>query len=101
MQRPPNLKVGDQFRVIEGDEYFYVGEIITLEMDDGSDNPWFWKADKSESWSIFFSELEPYKKTAERKKETMRSLLAILYNNLGYFLLTVVSIAIIYLAIKD
>ena len=63
MKRPPNLKVGDKFRVIEGDEYFHVGEIISLEEDDGSDNPWFWKEDKSKLDCIHFSSLKPLTKS--------------------------------------
>ena len=72
MKKPKNLEAGDQFRVIRGYYSFYVGEIITLEKDDGTKNPWFWKEDKSNYHSIYFSELEPYKKTAERKKEIMK-----------------------------
>jgi len=101
MQRPTNLKVGDRFRVTVRDNDFNIGEIISLRRDDSTESPWFWKEDKSDYYCIHFYKLEPYKKTAERKKEIMISLLAILYNNLGYFLLTVVSTAIIYLAIKD
>jgi len=63
MQRPNNLKVGDQFRVIEENSEFDLGEIITLESDDGSNYPFFWKKDKSDFWSIFFSDLEPVAKT--------------------------------------
>jgi len=63
MQKPKNLKVGDQFRVIVGNEYFRVGEIITLEKDYGTDNPYFWKESRCDYWSINFSKLEPYPKT--------------------------------------
>jgi len=63
MQKPKNLKAGDQFRVIERYGIFKVGEIVTLKDDDGSDNPFFWKEDKSNHWSIYFSDLEPYPKT--------------------------------------
>jgi len=63
MQRPTNLKVGDRFRVIEGDGYLSVGEIITLKEDDGSDCPFFWNADKSDAYCAYWSEIEPYTKT--------------------------------------
>jgi len=63
MQRPTNLKVGDMFKVIERYGIFKVGEIVTLKDDDGSDNPFFWKEDKSNHWSIYFSDLEPHTKT--------------------------------------
>jgi len=63
MQRPNNLKIGDQFRVIEGDSNFHLGEIITPEGDDGTENPYFWNADKSDYHSMYFSKLEPYTKT--------------------------------------
>ena len=63
MQRPTNLKVGDQFRVIKGTGRFKLGETITLKKDDGTDCPFFWSADKSDYWSISFSSLEPYTKT--------------------------------------
>ena len=63
MNRPKNLKVGDKFRVIGGDEDFKLGEIISLKIDDGTEDPYFWKADKSAYWSINFSQLEPYTKT--------------------------------------
>jgi len=63
MQKPKNIKEGDQFRVIERYGIFKVGEIITLKDDDGSDNPFFWKEDKSNHWSIYFSDLEPHAKT--------------------------------------
>jgi len=63
MQRPKNLKVGDQFRVIKGTGRFKLGETITLIEDDGTDCPFFWSADKSDYWSISFSSLEPYTKT--------------------------------------
>jgi len=63
MQRPNNLKVGEKFKVIERNYYFNVGEIISLKQDDGTENPFFWKEDKSDFWSINFSSLEPYVKT--------------------------------------
>jgi len=63
MQRPNNPKAGDQFRVIEGNGYLSVGEIISLKNNDGSDYPFFWKEDKSDFWSINFSKLEPLTKT--------------------------------------
>ena len=63
MQKPKNLKVGDQFRVINGDDHFNVGEIISLKKDDGTDCPYFWSADKSDYQYIYFSQLEPYIKT--------------------------------------
>jgi len=63
MNRPTNLKAGDLFRVIEGNGYLSVGEIITLESDDGTVFPFFWNADKSDYYCIPFSKLEPYPKT--------------------------------------
>jgi len=63
MKRPTNLKVGDKFRVIERNDYFDKGDIITLKGDDGSDFPYFWKEDRSDYWSIPFSRIEPYAKT--------------------------------------
>jgi len=63
MQIPKNLKVGDQFRVIVEDSDFDMGEIITLESDDGTDNPFFWNADKSDACWAHWSEIEPYAKT--------------------------------------
>jgi len=63
MQKPNNIKAGDQFRVIEGDNNFHTGEIITLKDDVGGYCPYFWNADKSDYWSIYFSNLEPYPKT--------------------------------------
>jgi len=63
MQRPTNLKVGDQFRVIVRDSSFELGEIITLKKDDNTNNPFFWKADKSDWHCTFFSSLKPYTKT--------------------------------------
>ena len=63
MKRPKNLKVGDKFRVIEGDEDFKLGEIISLKFDDGTVGPYFWNADKSLYRYIHFSRLEPYIKT--------------------------------------
>ena len=63
MQKPKNLKAEDKFRVIERFNHFNVGEIITLKEDDESENPYFWKEDKSDYWSIYFSKLEPYPKT--------------------------------------
>ena len=63
MQRPTNLKVGDQFRVIERYGIFKVGEIVTLKDDDGTDNPFFWNKDKSDSYCTYFSNLEPFTKT--------------------------------------
>ena len=64
MQRPKNLKVGDKFRVIEKSTRFDVGDIITLKWDDGTYCPHFWNGDRSDYWSINFSNLEPYTKTA-------------------------------------
>jgi len=63
MQRPTNLKVGDMFRVIGEDSDFDIGEIITLESDDGTDNPYFWNKDKSDSYCTYWSEIEPHAKT--------------------------------------
>ena len=63
MQKPENLKKGDQFRVIEGDQDFKLGEIITLKHDNGGDYQAFWKADRSNWYSINFSYLEPVTKT--------------------------------------
>jgi len=63
MQKPTNLKAGDQFRVIVGNNNFNVGDIITLKHDDGSDCPFFWKEDEFDFWSIYFSDLEPYPPT--------------------------------------
>ena len=63
MQKPENLKVGDQFRVTERYNGFNLGEIITLKKDDGTNCPFFWKEDKSGYRSMFWSELEPYTKT--------------------------------------
>ncbi len=63
MQRPNNLRLGDRFRVIEGDEEFEVGEIITLKEDDGGSCPFFWAEDKSGFCDINFSKLEPHHKT--------------------------------------
>jgi len=63
MQRPNNLKVGEKFKVIERNEYFNVGEIISLKRDDGTENPYFWNEDWSEYHCIYFSDLEPHAKT--------------------------------------
>jgi len=63
MKRPTNLKVGDRFRVIEGDSDFDMGEILTLEEDDGSENPFFWNAEKTVYDCMHVSKLEPYTKT--------------------------------------
>jgi len=63
MQRPKNLKVGDKFRVIRGNDYFDKGEIITLKEDDGTDCPFFWKEDEFNYYGIYFSKLEPYVKS--------------------------------------
>jgi len=63
MQKLENFKAGDQFRVIEGDNNFHTGEIITLKDDVGGYCPYFWNADKSDYWSINFSKLEPHTKT--------------------------------------
>ena len=75
MQRPKNLKIGDKFRVIEGDEDFKLGEIISLKSDDGDDCPLFWNADKSDYNYIDFSDLEPYTKTTKPKggKDKMKN----------------------------
>jgi len=54
MQRPKNLKVGDRFRVIEGDNDFNVG--------DGSAR-YFWNAGKTSFTYINFSKIEPYTKS--------------------------------------
>jgi len=64
MKKPKNPKVGDQFRVIEADNGFKFGEIISLERDDGTDRPYFSNADESIRHCMLFSELEPYLKTA-------------------------------------
>jgi len=63
MQRPDNLKVGDQFRVTVGDDYFKLGEIVSLKSDDGSDCPFFWNADKTDAYCAYWSDLEPHTKT--------------------------------------
>ena len=63
MQKPTNLKAGDQFRVTVKGFYFDVGEIITLKHDDGTICPFFWNADGSYCNYIQFSKLEPYPKT--------------------------------------
>ena len=63
MNKPTNLKKGDQFRVIEEDSDFKVGEIISLDRDDDSDYPFFWNADKSKCHCFNFCDLEPYLKT--------------------------------------
>jgi len=63
MKIPTNLKIGDQFRVIEKDGIFKVGEIISLKEDDESNCPYFWNADRSDYWSISFSYLEPLTKS--------------------------------------
>jgi len=62
MQRPTNFKIGDRFKVIENG-LFDAGEIITLKEDDGTNNPLFWDADKSNCYFRSFSYLEPYPKT--------------------------------------
>ena len=59
MKKPDNLKVGDKFRVTVGDMNFKLNEIITLKRNDGSNFPLFWNADKSDSYYIYFSRLEP------------------------------------------
>jgi len=65
MQRPNNLKIGDQFRVTVRDDDFNIdaGDIITLKIDDGTKNPFFWNADRSEWHCMSFSKLEPHTKT--------------------------------------
>ena len=63
MQKPENLKKGDQFRVIEGYNSFELGEIITLKKDDCTNCPYFWNENKSNSNYIFFSKIEPVTKT--------------------------------------
>ena len=64
MQRPTNLKINDQFRVIKRSPFFNVGDTILLSEDDGSDYPYFWlNSDKPSYHSIHFSNLEPYTKT--------------------------------------
>jgi len=63
MQRPNNLKVGEKFKVIEGGDHYNLGEIVTLEDDDGSSSPYFLKADNFHYSCINFSKLEPYTKT--------------------------------------
>jgi len=60
MQRPTDLNVGHMFRVIRGNR---TGDIISLKQDDGTENPFFWKEDKSDYHSMYFSNLEPYLKT--------------------------------------
>jgi len=63
MQKPNNLKIGDKFRVIEEDGFFSLGEIISLKIDGDSDCPLFLSADKSKSYFVYWSELEPVAKT--------------------------------------
>ena len=63
MQKPTNQKVGEQFRVIVEDGFFSLGEIISLKIDGDSDCPLFLSADKSESYFVYWSELEPIEKT--------------------------------------
>ena len=63
MQRPTNLREEDLFRVIENNNYFNVGDIISLKFDDGTVGPYFWNADKSDSSCMSFSDLEPYTKS--------------------------------------
>ena len=63
MIRPKNLKEGDMFRVIGGDDNFNVGDIVTLRIDDGTNCPYFWKEDKSDYHYIYFSNLEPCPKS--------------------------------------
>jgi len=63
MTKPNNLKAGDQFRVIVEDGFFSLGEIISLKIDGDSDCPLFLSADKSESYFVYWSELEPIAKT--------------------------------------
>jgi len=63
MTKPKNLKIGDQFRVIVEDGFFSLGEIISLKIDGDSDCPLFLSADKSESYFVYWSELEPIAKT--------------------------------------
>jgi len=63
MQKPTNLKEGDLFRVIVEDSNFYIGEIISLKSDDGTNNPIFWTEDRSDYCCIYFSSLEPVAKT--------------------------------------
>jgi len=64
MQRPKNLKINDQFRVIKRSPFFNVGDTILLSEDDGSDYPYFWlNSDKPSYHSMHFSNLEPYPKS--------------------------------------
>jgi len=64
MQRPNNLKINDQFRVIKRSPFFNVGDTILLSEDDGSDYPYFWlNSDKPSYHSMHFSNLEPYPKS--------------------------------------
>ena len=63
MTKPTNIKVGDLFRVIVEDGFFSLGEIISLGIDGDSDCPLFLSADKSESYFVYWSELEPIEKT--------------------------------------
>jgi len=64
MQRPNNLKINDQFRVIKRSPFFNVGDTILLSEDDGSDYPYFWlNSDKPSYHSMHFSNLEPFTKT--------------------------------------
>jgi len=64
MQRPTNLKINDQFRVIKRSPFFNVGDTILLSEDDGSDYPYFWlNSDKPSYHSMHFSNLEPYPKS--------------------------------------
>ena len=74
MKRPENLKAGEKFRVIEKSTRFDVGDIITLKWDDGTYCPFFWKEDKSNYWSINFSNLEPVTKSIKDAPDTEKIL---------------------------
>jgi|GEM_PF-1750066 len=63
MKRPTNLKAGDQFRVIGEFSHYEIGEIISLQRDDGSNCPYFQNENKSNSHYIYFSNLEPFIKS--------------------------------------
>jgi len=67
MKRPTHLYVGDMFRVIEGNNNFNVGDIITFKEDDGTNWPYFWNENKSNWYCIHFYKLEPYTKTTKPK----------------------------------
>src|SRR3990167_3100506 len=69
MQRPSNPKVGQCFRVVEGNSDFNIGEIIKLSQDDGTDCPVFVSLDGEESNFFHWSKLEPLEKTLDKLEE--------------------------------